>query len=117
MMQLNGEGTPVNLPEAEVWLKKAAEANMSHAQYAYGRLFDDGMLEHLDPGEAHVWFLKAAQQGHTQAQVALANQFMDGRGTKQDFAEAFVWYHKAADAATWRPNTSWRPTTNAAATA
>lgn len=98
MMQLNGEGTPVDVPEAERWLKKAAEADMSHAQYAYGRLFDDGVLERLDPGEAHIWFLKAAEQGHVQAQVALANQFMDGRGTKQDFAEAFVWYHKAAKA-------------------
>ncbi|CAB3779035.1 Secretory immunoglobulin A-binding protein EsiB [Pararobbsia alpina] len=96
MMQLNGEGTPVDLHEAEKWLRKAAEANMSHAQYAYGRLFDDGTLERVDPAEAHLWFLKAARQGHTQAQVALANQFMDGRGTKQDFAEAFVWYLEAA---------------------
>lgn len=98
MMLLNGEGAPANVDEGKKWLRKAADANMSHAQYVTGRMYDDGEFDVArDPGEAHRWFLKAAQQGHTQAQVALANQFLDGRGTPRDNAQAFFWYKKAAE--------------------
>jgi uncharacterized protein len=97
MMLLNGEGGPANVEEGKKWLRRAAEANMSHAQYVTGKMYDDGEFGvPRDPAEAHRWFLKAAQQGHTQAQVALANQFLDGRGTPRDNATAFFWYKKAA---------------------
>jgi len=46
---LNGEGTPADLPNALIWLKKAAVANMSHAQFVYGRLYDDGQVLKADP--------------------------------------------------------------------
>ena len=96
MMLLNGEGTAVNVDEGKKWLRKAADANMSHAQYVYGKMYDDGEFVGRDPAEAHRWFLKAAQQGHVQAELALANQFLDGRGTARDNRQAFVWYKKAA---------------------
>jgi TPR repeat protein len=70
---------------------------MSHAQYVYGKMYDDGEFVERDPGEAHQWFLKAAQQGHVQAELALANQFLDGRGTARDNRKAFYWYKKAAE--------------------
>jgi TPR repeat protein len=98
MMLLTGEGAPANVDEGKKWLRKAADANMSHAQYVTGKMYDDGEFDVArDPAEAHRWFLKAAQQGHTQAQVALANQFLDGRGTPRDNAQAFHWYKKAAE--------------------
>jgi uncharacterized protein len=97
MMLLNGEGTAVNVDEGKKWLRKAADANMSHAQYVYGKMYDDGEFVERDPVEAHRWFLKAAQQGHVQAELALANQFLDGRGTARDNRQAFIWYKKAAE--------------------
>jgi TPR repeat protein len=98
MMLLNGEGAPADIEEGKKWLRRAADANMAHAQYVTGKMYDDGEFEvRRDPVEAHRWFLKAAQQGHTQAQVALANQFLDGRGTPRDNAQAFIWYKKAAE--------------------
>ena len=42
MMLLNGEGTAANVDEGKKWLRKAADANMSHAQYVYGKMYDDG---------------------------------------------------------------------------
>ena len=97
MMLLNGEGTAANVDEGKKWLRKAADANMSHAQYVYGKMYDDGEFVERDPVEAHRWFLKAAQQGHVQAELALANQFLDGRGTPRDNRQAFIWYKKAAE--------------------
>ncbi|MCY0386176.1 tetratricopeptide repeat protein [Robbsia sp. Bb-Pol-6] len=96
MMLLNGEGTPPDIPGALIWLRKAAQANMSHAQFTYGRLYDDGQVVPRDTALAHRWFLKAAAQGHVDAQVALATQYMDGRGTPRNYARAFGWYLKAA---------------------
>lgn len=98
MMLLKGEGVDPDLKNALIWLKKAADANMSHAQFIYGRVYDEGQLVPPDPTLAHRWFLKAAKQGHVQAEIALATQYMDGRGTPRDFAKAFTWYLKAAKA-------------------
>jgi TPR repeat protein len=96
MMLVNGEGGPAEVDEGKMWLRKAADANMSQAQYVYGKMYDDGEFVGRDPTEAHQWFLRAANQGHVQAELALANQFLDGRGTPRDNAQAFVWYQKAA---------------------
>ena len=54
MMLLNGEGTTANVDEGKKWLRKAADANMSHAQYVYGKMYDDGEFVGRDPVEAHV---------------------------------------------------------------
>ena len=97
MMLVNGEGGPVDVDEGKKWLRKAADANMTQAQYVYGKMFDDGDFVARDPVEAHRWFLRAASQGHVLAELALANQFLDGRGTPRDNAQAFVWYKKAAE--------------------
>lgn len=70
---------------------------MTHAQYVYGKMYDDGQFVEKDPAEAHRWFLRAANQGHVQAELALANQFLDGRGTARDNVQAFNWYKKAAE--------------------
>jgi TPR repeat protein len=86
-----------NLTSALAEFRKAADANMSHAQYVYGKMYDDGEFVGRDPAEAHQWFMKAAKQGHVQAELALANQFLDGRGTTRDNQQAFVWYKKAAE--------------------
>jgi len=97
MMLVNGEGGPAEVEEGKKWLRKAADADMTQAQYVYGKMFDDGEFVERDPAEAHRWFLRAANQGHVLAELALANQFLDGRGTPRDNAQAFVWYKKAAE--------------------
>ncbi|MFP6557293.1 tetratricopeptide repeat protein [Paraburkholderia sp. B3] len=97
MMLLNGEGGATDIGEGRKWLRKAADANMSHAQYVYGKMYDDGDFVEKNPTEAHQWFLKAAKQGHIQAELALANQYLDGRGTARDNRQAFYWYKKAAE--------------------
>jgi TPR repeat protein len=97
MILVNGEGGPAQVEEGKKWLRKAADADMTQAQYVYGKMFDDGEFVERDPAEAHHWFLRAANQGHVLAELALANQFLDGRGTPRDNAQAFVWYKKAAE--------------------
>ncbi len=63
MMLLNDEGDPAYVPEGKKWLRRAADA-MAHAQYVYGKMYDDGEFIEKDPTEAHRWFLRAATQGH-----------------------------------------------------
>lgn len=60
-----------NIPLALDYLMKAAEADVSHAQYLLGKLCLEGKgIEH-DRENAAYWFTQAAEQGHDYAQVLL----------------------------------------------
>ena len=60
-----------NIPLALDYLMKAAEADVSHAQYLLGKLSLEGKgIEH-DRENAAYWFTQAAELGHDYAQVML----------------------------------------------
>lgn len=97
MMLLNGEGGIAPAPhEAVQWLRKAADAGMTQAQYTYGKMFDDGYVLTKSIKDANLWYERAARQGHIQAEAALANAYFIGRGYPRDYRQAFGWYEKAA---------------------
>ncbi|MGY8526377.1 tetratricopeptide repeat protein [Paracidovorax citrulli] len=98
MMLLRGEGTAQKPAEALVWLKKAADNEMTHAQFAWGDLHERGDLVPRSLEEANRWYRRAGQGGHVQAQVALATNYFTGRGVPLDYGQAFEWYARAADA-------------------
>jgi len=98
MMLLRGEGTKANPQEALVWLKKAADNQMTHAQYTWGEIYERGELVPKSLEEANRWYERAAQGGHVGAQMALATNYFTGRGVPLDYGKAFEWYRRAADA-------------------
>ncbi len=98
MMLLRGEGTPAKPQEALVWLRRAADNQMTHAQFTFGDLYERGDVVPKSLPEANRWYELAAQGGHVQAQVALATNYFTGRGVPLDYGRAFHWYSKAAAA-------------------
>ena len=98
MMLLRGEGTAPKPQEALVWLRKAADNQMTHAQFTLGDLSERGELVPKSLEEANRWYERAAQGGHVQAQMALATNYFTGRGVPRDYGKAFTWYSRAATA-------------------
>ncbi|CAG9183653.1 hypothetical protein LMG23992_05041 [Cupriavidus laharis] len=98
MMLLRGEGTPAKPQEALVWLRKAADNQMTHAQFTFGDLYERGELVPRSLEEANRWYERAAQGGHVQAQMELATNYFTGRGVPRDYGKAFEWYSRAASA-------------------
>jgi hypothetical protein len=114
MMLLRGEGTPAKPQEALIWLRRAADNQMTHAQFTFGDLYERGELVPKSLEEANRWYERAAQGGHVQAQMALATNYFTGRGVPLDYGRAFGWYSKAAAPATGPRSTSSAATTSAA---
>ncbi|MCA3183078.1 MAG: sel1 repeat family protein, partial [Cupriavidus sp.] len=90
MMLLRGEGTTAKPQEALVWLRRAADNQMTHAQFTFGDLYERGELVPKSLEEANRWYERAAQGGHVQAQVALATNYFTGRGVPLDYGKAFT---------------------------
>ncbi|TWG85298.1 Sel1 repeat-containing protein [Cupriavidus gilardii J11] len=98
MMLLRGEGTASQPQQALVWLRKAADNQMTHAQFTMGELHERGDLVPKSLEEANRWYERAGAGGHIQAQVALATNYFIGRGVPRDYGKAFDWYTRAATA-------------------
>ncbi len=93
----SGQGCPVDKAEAAVWFRRAADQDVTEAQYSLGLLYEKGDgIEQNDTRAAH-WYLKAATQGHPLAQNAVAELYHEGRGVDQDYGAALKWYEAAAD--------------------
>ena len=60
-----------NYNEATRWVRKAAEAGLSHAQFLLGINFLTGQGTIQDTQEAQKWLLLAAEQGHQDAKTVL----------------------------------------------
>jgi len=78
-------------------LRPLAEQGDAKAQFALGRMYNDGQSVNQDYAEAVKWWRKAADQGNADAQFNLAGMYAQGRGVTQDFAEEVKWTRKAAD--------------------
>ncbi|PLB50760.1 HCP-like protein [Aspergillus steynii IBT 23096] len=58
--------------EAYEWAKRAADLDLTKAQYAVGYFTEMGIGCRRDPLEANVWYVKAAEQGDTRATHRIA---------------------------------------------
>ncbi len=95
VMYSEGQGTPVDSPEAMKWLAKAAAAGDSQAMCNIGILYfrGEGIPQRLDL--ARQWFRDAAVAGNSQAMFNIGALYRDGIGGPADFNEAIKWFFKA----------------------
>ena len=83
--------------EAVKWFRKAADQDLSGAQYNLGVCYGSGHGLTKNPVEAVKWYLKAAELNFAQAQHNLAFCYQHGLGVAKDESEALKWYRRAAN--------------------
>jgi TPR repeat protein len=69
---LHGHGVGVSYREAAIWFEKGAEIDDRHAQYALGRMHEEGLGLPVDVEKAYFWCALAARNGDTEAGKAVA---------------------------------------------
>ncbi len=94
----NGYGTQGGKDEKSAldWYRKAADQGYAPAQYALGRLYNEGRGTRKDYEAANEWLGKAAGQGLRDAQFQLGYNYLLDRGRK-DLAEGAGLMRQAAD--------------------
>ena len=92
-------GMAVNLPEARVWARRAADGGDARGMHAYGMYLFDGVGGAQDRSAALEWLKRAAQAGLVDSQYNVAKLYETGDvGIPADAAEAYKWYLIAARA-------------------
>jgi localization factor PodJL len=99
LYQDGAEGVPVNLREARVWARRAADGGDAKGMHAYGMYLFEGVGGARDQGEALAWLRKAAERGLVDSQFNVAKLYETGdEAIQPDQAEAYKWYLIAARA-------------------
>jgi TPR repeat protein len=97
LMHLRRELPAAHPAEAERLLQRAAGRGFVTAQFALGRLYEEGAFTGTrDLAAAQRWYLQAAESGSVDAQVAVATAHYLGRGAARDLGRAAYWYREAA---------------------
>lgn len=73
-------GAPMDIEEAVVWWRKAAEQGSCEAMYHLGCVYSCGAGVPADDTEAVAWWRKAAEAGDALSQEELASCYYDGKG-------------------------------------
>ena len=84
---------PERLGQAVEWLTQAAEGGLDSAQYALGKLYQDGRSVGRDTTQAAIWFSEAAAQGNQYAMFALGKLCLGADNP----AAALRWFQQSAD--------------------
>lgn len=99
LYQDGARGVPVNLREARVWARRAADGGDAKGMHAYGMYLFEGVGGAQDQGEALVWLKKAAERGLVDSQFNVAKLYETGdEAIEPDLAQAYKWYLIAARA-------------------
>lgn len=85
-----------NFAKAFPLLLPQAEQGNAKAQYAVGRMYEDGYGVAQDYTEAAKWYRMSAEQGDPHAQHALSVMYAVGWGVPADARESAMWVRKAA---------------------
>ena len=88
-----------NFAEALRMFKAEAGRGDREAQFALGRIYEEGRAAEASPAMAETWYLKAAQQGHAASQYNLAVLLLNSRGRA---VEGIEWMRKSADSGSSR---------------
>jgi hypothetical protein len=91
MALLLGSEVEKNLPEARVWLLRAAEKGQRDAQAKLGAVWFLGLGGPVDFPQAVKWFNAAAEQGEVHAMGCLGFMYMTGSGVPLSAPDAFFW--------------------------
>ncbi|HSP87382.1 MAG TPA: tetratricopeptide repeat protein, partial [Ignavibacteriaceae bacterium] len=94
---LLGDGVIADTLQGAVWIKKAADQNLTSAIFNYGILQLNGWGVQWNPFEAFKSFLIAAESGMAQAQHIVGLFYTDNLIVKRDWALAYKWVKKAAE--------------------
>ena len=101
VMILRGEAkanpSSQELQDAVQWMRRSAQSKFPDAQFALGKLYENGELLPRDLSAAIDWYKRAAEQDHLDAQLELAAGYMLGRGTAKNLSQAAAWAEKAAN--------------------
>ena len=99
LYQDGAKGVPVNLREARVWARRAADGGDAKGMHAYGMYLFEGVGGARDQGEALTWLKKAAERGLVDSQFNVAKLYETGdEAIQPDPAQAYKWYLIAARA-------------------
>ena len=94
---LLGEGMPADTSQAVYWIKKAADQNLTSAEYNYAILLINGIGVPWDPFKAFKLIQNAADDGMVQAQYVIGILYTDNLTVRRDYNLAYYWIKKAAD--------------------
>ncbi len=94
--ELGQAGLPVDLPEANRWYLRAAQAGSVDGQVAIATAHYLGRGAAKDAALAAHWFRVAAQGGDAGAMYIYASMAEAGDGVARDLNEARYWYAAAA---------------------
>jgi TPR repeat protein len=94
---LNGTGVPQDYRLAEMWFRRALNAQVPQAQTCLGDMFRLSQGVDKSYVEARKYYQLAADQNWGEAQFRLGQLYEFSQGVKEDFYEAAKWYQKAAD--------------------
>lgn len=93
----NGEGVPVDYPQAVLWYRKAAEQGNANAQYNLGMMYSNGLGVEQDGVQALKWFNLAALLGGDATYVKAAKEvdaILKPEQVKEAWALSMEWKDK-----------------------
>lgn len=91
-----GFGTPIDLPSASEWIRRAAEKGNEDAYFPYGQICQRGEMRPKDLKEALRWFRLAAAKQNADAELSLAQAYEQGAGVEKDAKESRRWLELSA---------------------
>jgi TPR repeat protein len=91
-----GFGTPIDLPTASEWIRRAAEKGNEDAYFPYGQVCQRGEMRPKDLKEALRWFRLAAAKQNADAELSLAQAYEKGAGVEKDAKESQRWLELSA---------------------
>ncbi len=94
---LLGKDFPVDTALAAYWIGKAADQNMSIAQYNYGVFLNNGWGVKWNPFEAYHWFRLAAAHKLPEAQFVMGLFYTDNLAVPRDWIKAYHLVKASAD--------------------
>jgi localization factor PodJL len=95
---MEGRGTEVDMGEAAVWYRAAADRDFAPAQYRLANFLEKGTGVERNVEEAQALYEAAAEQGNASAMHNLAVIHATGAvGGEPDYAAAAEWFEQAAE--------------------
>lgn len=88
-----GKHTPVNLPKALEFYKKAAQQGHYDSCMKLGLIYTENKWVKADPDQALFWYEQAAKDGYIPAQLKLSDIYLTRE--KPDYVESYYWLGRA----------------------
>jgi hypothetical protein len=89
-----GRGVPIDLAQAQLWFKRAADQGHFQAEDNYGL----GLYQMGRRAEAVPWLERSIARGEPRTQLVLGTMLFNGDGVKADHARAYTLMTRAAQA-------------------